>query len=106
MIQRLVTLARGLDENGQIGARLRLADKFGQQLRAERGVAAIVGAALRRDDARGRCIHPALTSRRANLQDMSVAISDTGSISFSPDLNSPQKFLNSFGVIQTITTTA
>ena len=40
MVERLVTLARGLDEDRQVGARLRLADEFGQQLRAQRGVAA------------------------------------------------------------------
>ena len=46
MIQRLVTLARGLDEDRKILARLRLADEFGQQLRTQRGVADIVGTAL------------------------------------------------------------
>ena len=53
MVQRLAALARGLDEDRQIGARLGLADKFGQQLRTQRGVADIVAAALRRDDAGG-----------------------------------------------------
>ncbi len=54
VIERLAALARGLDEYGQIGARLRLADELRQQLRAQRGVAGILMAALRRDDARGR----------------------------------------------------
>ena len=53
MVQRLAALARGLDEDREIGARLRLADEFGQQLRAQRGVADIVAAALGRDDAGG-----------------------------------------------------
>ena len=54
MIERLAALARRLDEDRQIGARLRLADEFGQQLRAQRGVADIVGAALGCHDAGGR----------------------------------------------------
>ena len=54
VVQRLVTLARGLDEDREILARLRLADEFGQQLRAQRGVADIIGAALGGDDAGGR----------------------------------------------------
>ena len=54
VIQRLAALARGFDEYGQIGARLRLADELRQQLRTQRGVAGILMAALRRDDARGR----------------------------------------------------
>ena len=54
MVERLVTLARGLDEDRKVGARLRLANEFRQQLRAQRGVAAIVSASLRRDDAGGR----------------------------------------------------
>ena len=53
VIQRLAALARGFDEYGQIGARLRLANELRQQLRAQRGVAGILVAALRRDDARG-----------------------------------------------------
>ena len=53
VIERLVALARGLDEDREIGARLRLADEFGKQLRAQRRVADIVGAALGRDDAGG-----------------------------------------------------
>ena len=65
MVQRLVTLARGLDEDGEIGARLRLADEFGQQLRAQRGVADIVAAALGRDDA-GGCGHAAALSSDLN----------------------------------------
>ena len=44
MVQRLVTFARRLDEDREIGARLRLADEFRQQLRAQRGIADIVGA--------------------------------------------------------------
>ena len=54
VVERLVTFARGLDEDREIGARLRLADEFRQQLRAQRGVADIVGAALGGDDAGGR----------------------------------------------------
>ena len=51
MVQRLAALARGLDEDREIGARLRLADEFRQQLRAQRGIADIVAAALGGDDA-------------------------------------------------------
>ena len=47
VIQRLVTLARRLDEDREILARLRLADEFRQQLRAQRGVADIVGCGAR-----------------------------------------------------------
>src|ERR1700682_4321581 len=54
MVQRLFPLARGLDEDREIGARLRLADEFGQELRAQRSVAGIISAAFRRDDAGGR----------------------------------------------------
>ena len=54
VVERLAALARGLDEDREIVARLRLADELGQQLRAQRGVADIVGAALGRDDAGGR----------------------------------------------------
>src|ERR1700694_4036619 len=54
MVERLVALARGLDEDRQVGARLRLADEFRQQLRAQRGVGRVLSAALRRDDAGGR----------------------------------------------------
>ena len=54
MIQRLATLARRFDENRKVLARLRLADEFGQQLRTQRGVADIIGAAFRRHDAGGR----------------------------------------------------
>ena len=57
MIERLAALAGGLDEHLQIGARLRLADEFGQFLRTQRGVADIVGAAFRRDQAIGRRSH-------------------------------------------------
>ncbi len=53
VIKRFPALARSLDENRKILARLRLADEFGQQLRSQRGVADIVGAALGRDDAEG-----------------------------------------------------
>src|SRR5439155_21819114 len=75
MVQRLVTLARGFDEDGEIGARLRLADKFGQQLRAQRGIADIVAAALGGDDAGGR-VHATLAKRRVMRQQMIDAISD------------------------------
>ena len=54
VIQRLAPLARRLDEDREILARLRLADELRQQLRAQRGVADIVGTALGRDDAGGR----------------------------------------------------
>ena len=54
MIERLAALARGLDEDREILARLRLADELRQQLRTQRGVADIIGAALGRDDAGGR----------------------------------------------------
>src|SRR5947207_790522 len=54
MVERLVAFARGLDEDRKVGARLRLADEFRQQLRAQRGVAAVFCAALGRDDAGGR----------------------------------------------------
>src|SRR5579871_3892886 len=56
MIERLATLARRLDENGEVFARLRLADEFRQQLRAHGGVAGIFVAALGRHDAR-RGVH-------------------------------------------------
>ena len=36
MVQRLAALAGGLDEDREIGARLRPADEFRQQLRAQR----------------------------------------------------------------------
>ena len=54
MVERLAALARRLDEDREIGARLRLADEFRQQLRAQRGIAGIVSAALGCDDAGGR----------------------------------------------------
>src|SRR5258705_5580857 len=54
MVERLAPFARGLDEDREVGARLLLADEFRQELRAQRGVAAILAAALRRDDAGGR----------------------------------------------------
>ncbi len=66
MVQRLAAFTGRLDEDRKIGARLRLADEFGQQLRAQRGVADIVGAALRRDDAGGRG-HAAILARGARL---------------------------------------
>src|SRR5271169_1091353 len=53
MIERLAALARGLDEDREVPARLRLADELRQQLRTQRGVADIVGAALGCDDAGG-----------------------------------------------------
>ena len=46
MVERLIALAGGVDEDLQIGAGLRLADEFGQILRAQRGIADIIGAAL------------------------------------------------------------
>src|SRR6185436_16758647 len=54
VIQRLVALARGLDEDREILARLRLSDEFGQYLRPQRSVARIVGTALGGDDTGGR----------------------------------------------------
>ena len=54
VVQRLVPLARRLDEDREVLPRLRLADEFGQQLRTQRGVADIVGTALGGDDAGGR----------------------------------------------------
>ena len=46
VIQRLAPLARRLDEDREILARLGLAHELRQQLRAQRGVADIVGASL------------------------------------------------------------
>ena len=40
VVERLAARARGLDEHAEIGARLLLADEFGQPLRAQRGSAA------------------------------------------------------------------
>src|SRR6185437_1185455 len=54
VIERLAALARRLDEYGEVRARLRLADKLRQHLRTQRGVAGVLVAPLRRDDARGR----------------------------------------------------
>ncbi len=54
VVERLVALARGLDEDRKVGARLLLADEFGQQLRAQRGVADIVVRRSGGDDAGGR----------------------------------------------------
>ena len=51
VIQRLAALARRLDEDREILARLLLADEVGQRLRTQRGVADIVAAALGRDHA-------------------------------------------------------
>ena len=51
VVERLVALARRLDEDRQILARLRLADELAEQLRAQRSVADIVGTALGGDDA-------------------------------------------------------
>ena len=56
VIQRLVTLARRLDEDREIFPRLRLTDELGQRLRAQRGIADIVGTALGGNDA-GGCVH-------------------------------------------------
>jgi hypothetical protein len=53
MVQRLAALARGLNEDREILARLRLPDELGQKLRTQRSVAGIVAAALGRDDAGG-----------------------------------------------------
>ena len=47
VVERLVALAGGLDEDREVGARLGLADEFRQQLRAQRGVADIVGCGAR-----------------------------------------------------------
>src|ERR1700742_4987711 len=66
MIERLVALARGLDEDREVGARLGLADEFRQQLRTQRGVADIVGAALGGDDAGGR-VHADMLARCSGL---------------------------------------
>src|SRR3979490_2896840 len=54
MVQRLVTFARGLDEDRKVRPRLLLADEFRQQLRAQRGVGRILRAAPWADDAGGR----------------------------------------------------
>src|ERR1700687_4222695 len=54
VVERLAPLARGLDEDREVGARLRLANELGQQLRTQRSIADIVAAALGRDDAGGR----------------------------------------------------
>ena len=53
VVQRLAALARRLDEDREILARLLLADELGQRLRTQRSVADIVAAALGRDDAGG-----------------------------------------------------
>ncbi len=42
MVERLFTRARRLDEHGEIGARLLLADEFAQALRAQRDVGVVV----------------------------------------------------------------
>ena len=68
MVERLAALARRLDEDREIGARLGLADEFGQQLRAQRGVADIVAAALGGDDAGGR-VHAAIRSTMQRLRE-------------------------------------
>ena len=54
VIQRLAALARGLDEDREIGARLRLTDELRQKLRAQRGIADVIRAALGRHHAGGR----------------------------------------------------
>jgi hypothetical protein len=54
MVQRLAALPRRLDEDREILARLRLPDELRQQLRAQRGVADVVAAALGRHDSGGR----------------------------------------------------
>src|SRR5262249_42745109 len=77
MIQRFAALPRRLDEHGKVGARLRLADELGKELRTQCGVACILMAALRRHDARG-CTHFASSFRPRR---MSCAVS-----AFSPAL--------------------
>src|SRR6266851_1680166 len=54
VIERLAALACRLDEDREILARLRLADKLRQELRAQRGIGRILVAALGRRDAGGR----------------------------------------------------
>src|SRR4029077_3122890 len=54
MIERFAALARRLDEDGEVLARLRLAHEIRQKLRPQRGVAGILGTAFGRDDAGGR----------------------------------------------------
>ncbi|MGY3646543.1 hypothetical protein ACVWW2_001834 [Bradyrhizobium sp. LM4.3] len=53
MIQRLAALACRLDEDREVLARLLLADEVRQRLRAQRGIADIIAAALGRDHAVG-----------------------------------------------------
>lgn len=55
-------LARGIDEDLEIGASLRLPDEFRQVLRTQRSVADIVGASLGRDNA--GCVGHAIASAR------------------------------------------
>src|SRR5262249_15164891 len=54
VVQGLDAFSRGFNKDGEIRARLRLADQVRQQLRARRSVAVIVAAALGRHDAGGR----------------------------------------------------
>ena len=44
VVERFLARARGLDEHREIGARLLLADEFGQPLRAQRGIHVVVAA--------------------------------------------------------------
>ncbi len=71
VVQRLAALARRLDEDREVLARLRLADEFGQRLRAQRGVADIIGAALGRDDAgrRGHAGRNTVSVRRKGWEE-------------------------------------
>src|SRR6185437_960895 len=53
MVERLTALARRLDEDRKVGARLLLANEIRQRLRTQRGIADIVGASLGGDKAGG-----------------------------------------------------
>ena len=72
---------RGLDEDLQVGAGLRLADELGQVLRPQRRVGRIVLARLGGDEtrvARGRArvvdaVHPSLLSQRVSFQQIAAA---------------------------------
>src|SRR5204862_2676369 len=51
VVERLAPGSRGLDEDGQIGARLSLTDEFAEPLRTQRQLGAIVVAAFGSDEA-------------------------------------------------------
>ena len=57
VIERLVPRPRRLDEDRKVGARLLLADEFGQPLRPQRGLGGVFLAALGGDEAAGRGAH-------------------------------------------------